>query len=124
MFGWANDLSYAILKIQDLLAQVHRLKYYTIFATQYLCGFKIIFHNIVVSGNVIKKNIQILNNHAVMLMVAYCSESYIVLIKYTNKSIYTYHIHIIKILIFVYISHFITLFYLECDVHKAKDDYS
>lgn len=57
-----------------------------------LCGFKITFHNTVVSGNVIKM-IQILNNHAVMLMVGYCSESYIVLIKYTHKSVFVY-IHI------------------------------
>ncbi len=69
MFGWANYLSYAVIKIQDLLPQVHRSKYYTIVLLRNwrgwnkpnemsynLCGFKIIFHNIVVAGNVIQND--------------------------------------------------------------------
>lgn len=58
-----------------------------------LCGFNtiIIFHNTVVSGNVIK-------NYSDNHMVGYCSESYIVLIKiYSQKCIciHTYHISLL-----------------------------
>ncbi len=49
-----------------------------------------------------------------MLMIGYCSESHIVLIKYTHKSVFVY----------IQITFYYFLFYVECDVHKANDDYS